>query len=113
MHPFVHRLHNKSGAASTNKTMGLIHNSWRYDPMEQIFDMFLFRGQLRGLRLRTADLAHIQPSETVLDVGCGTGTLAIEVQQRVGGAGRVVGIDPGTGADRLCARESCPTQHAN
>jgi ubiquinone/menaquinone biosynthesis C-methylase UbiE len=29
-------------------------------------------------------------------VGCGTGTLAIEVQQRVGTAGRVVGIDPGT-----------------
>jgi SAM-dependent methyltransferase len=30
----------------------------------------------------------------VLDVGCGTGMLAIEVQRRVGSAGRVVGIDP-------------------
>jgi ubiquinone/menaquinone biosynthesis C-methylase UbiE len=30
----------------------------------------------------------------VLDVGCGTGTLAIEVQQHIGNAGRVVGIDP-------------------
>ena len=30
----------------------------------------------------------------MLDVGCGTGTLAIEVQRRVGSAGRVVGIDP-------------------
>jgi ubiquinone/menaquinone biosynthesis C-methylase UbiE len=32
----------------------------------------------------------------VLDVGCGTGTLAIEVQQRVGTTGRVFGVDPGT-----------------
>jgi ubiquinone/menaquinone biosynthesis C-methylase UbiE len=31
----------------------------------------------------------------VLDVGCGTGTLALEVQRRVGSVGRVVGIDPG------------------
>jgi SAM-dependent methyltransferase len=30
----------------------------------------------------------------VLDVGCGTGTLAIEAQQRLGPAGRVFGIDP-------------------
>lgn len=32
----------------------------------------------------------------MLDVGCGTGTLAIEVQQRVGETGRAYGIDPGT-----------------
>ena len=31
----------------------------------------------------------------MLDVGCGTGTLALEVQPRVGATGRVVGIDPG------------------
>ncbi len=32
----------------------------------------------------------------MLDVGCGTGTLAIEVSLRVGSAGRVAGVDPGT-----------------
>ena len=32
----------------------------------------------------------------MLDVGCGTGTLAMEVARRVGHAGRVAGIDPGT-----------------
>ncbi|HEY7419839.1 MAG TPA: methyltransferase domain-containing protein, partial [Ktedonobacteraceae bacterium] len=37
----------------------------------------------------------MQPGEQVLDVGCGTGTLAIEVQSCLGHAGRVVGIDPG------------------
>jgi len=31
----------------------------------------------------------------VLDVGCGTGTLTIEVQKLVGLTGRVFGIDPG------------------
>ena len=32
----------------------------------------------------------------MLDVGCGIGTLALEVARRVGRAGRVAGIDPGT-----------------
>jgi ubiquinone/menaquinone biosynthesis C-methylase UbiE len=38
----------------------------------------------------------MQPGDAVLDVGCGTGTLAMEVARRVGRAGRVAGIDPGT-----------------
>src|SRR5207244_1842091 len=40
------------------------------------------------------NLARVQPGDAVLDVGCGTGTLAIEAARRVGSAGRVVGIDP-------------------
>ena len=32
----------------------------------------------------------------MLDVGCGTGTLALEVARRAGRAGRVVGVDPST-----------------
>jgi ubiquinone/menaquinone biosynthesis C-methylase UbiE len=56
----------------------------------------LFCGKGRELRQRTVTLAQLQPGDQVLDVGCGTGTLAMEVQRRVGSAGRVVGIDPGT-----------------
>jgi ubiquinone/menaquinone biosynthesis C-methylase UbiE len=59
-------------------------------------DIFVFRGQVWELRQRTANLARIQPGRQVLDVGCGTGTLAIEVARRVGSAGTVCGIDPGT-----------------
>src|SRR5260370_27854885 len=64
--------------------------------MGWFIDPFVFRGKFRELRLRTATLARMQPGEQVLDVGCGTGTLAMEVARRVGRAGRVAGVDPGT-----------------
>jgi len=57
-------------------------------------DTFLFRGKWRELRQRTTTLAQLQPGDAVLDVGCGTGTLALEVARRVGRTGRVAGIDP-------------------
>jgi ubiquinone/menaquinone biosynthesis C-methylase UbiE len=96
MHSFAHHRHSSAGKASAKETKGLILNmGWRYDLMVWFVDIFLLRGQLRELRLRTANLARIQPGEQVLDVGCGTGTLAMEVQQRVGATGRVVGVDPG------------------
>ena len=80
MHSFVHHRHSKSGEASAKETKGLIVNfGWRYDLMEWFLDTFLFRGKLHELRETTANLARIQVGEKVLDVGCGTGTLAIEV----------------------------------
>ena len=96
MHSFRHQ-HHESGEASAKATNGLIlKGGWRYDLHGWFFDTCLFRGKGRELRQRTVTLARLQPGDQVLDVGCGTGTLAIEVQCRVGSAGRVVGIDPGT-----------------
>ncbi|MBA2396178.1 MAG: methyltransferase domain-containing protein [Ktedonobacteraceae bacterium] len=96
MHSFARHRHTTAVKASAKETKGLpINGGWRYDLMEWFLDLFLFRSQLRDLRQRTADLAHIEPGEQVLDVGCGTGTLALAVARRVGRTGRVAGIDPG------------------
>jgi ubiquinone/menaquinone biosynthesis C-methylase UbiE len=96
MHSFAGHLHNEAGK-ETKETKGLMLNGGlRYDLTVWFSDTFLFRGQVRKLRQRTVNLAHIQPGDAVLDVGCGTGTLAMKVSRRVGRAGRVVGIDPGT-----------------
>jgi ubiquinone/menaquinone biosynthesis C-methylase UbiE len=87
--------HKDEGEAPAKLTKGLILNGgWRYDLHGWFLDTCLFRGMGYELRQRTIALADLRPGAAVLDVGCGTGTLAIEVQRRLGSAGRVVGLDP-------------------
>ena len=45
------------------------------------------------LRLEAIERLHLQPGETVLDVGCGTGLSFAPLLQRLGSSGRVVGIE--------------------
>ena len=67
----------------------VLHAAERYD-----FLAFLFtRGRERHLRKRMIRLARLNPGDTVLDVGCGTGTLAIAAKKSVGSASPVFGID--------------------
>lgn len=103
MHSFARarRRHNAPGEApapsakATQATKGLVlSGGWRYDLTAWFFDTFWFRRQWQALRRRTVTLARVQPGEQVLDVGCGTGTLALDVARTVGSAGRVAGIDP-------------------
>jgi ubiquinone/menaquinone biosynthesis C-methylase UbiE len=97
MHSFARHRHSESGEAPAKETKGLVLNDgWRYDLGEWFHDTFSSRGTFRKLRQRIINLACIQPGEQVLDVGCGTGTLAMEAARRVGRAGRVAGVDPGT-----------------
>jgi ubiquinone/menaquinone biosynthesis C-methylase UbiE len=95
MHSFAR--HGEAGKESAKETKGLILNEgWRYDLTGWFSDTFLLRSQMRQLRRRAINLAGLQRGEQVLDVGCGTGTLALIAARRVGSTGRVVGIDPGT-----------------
>lgn len=93
MHSSAHR---HKGPAADKATSGLVlGGGWRYDLHGWLFDTFMFRGQGREIRRRALALASLRPGEQVLDVGCGTGSLALEAQQHVGANGRVCGIDPG------------------
>jgi ubiquinone/menaquinone biosynthesis C-methylase UbiE len=52
------------------------------------------RGRERAFRERLVELARLAPGEAVLDVGCGTGGLALAAKRQVGEAGVVHGVEP-------------------
>jgi ubiquinone/menaquinone biosynthesis C-methylase UbiE len=81
-------------------TRGLvIHWAARYD----VLAWLLTRGRERAFRERIIALARIRRGDSVLDIGCGTGTLAIAATRHVGPTGEVYGIDPST---QMIARAS-------
>src|SRR5262245_60940217 len=70
---------------------------------------FLMRGREGAFRQKVLDLARLKAGESVLDVGCGTGTLAIAAKQRVGPSGSVHGIDA---SPEMIARASAKARKA-
>ncbi|GHO98979.1 hypothetical protein KSF_090270 [Reticulibacter mediterranei] len=77
------------------ETQGHVLNwGWRYDIMLWWSDI-LSGGKWHEFEQQIIEKATLQPGETVLDVGCGTGTIALFASTKVGAKGRVVGIDPG------------------
>ena len=72
---------------TTGKT---IHRARFYDPLGAI----LMLGRGRALREQTIALAHLVPGKSVLEVGCGTGEIALRAKARSGPSGSVAGIDP-------------------
>ena len=49
---------------------------------------------ITGIRKRAIDALHLQPGETVLDAGCGTGWCLPALSSSVGENGRVIGLEP-------------------
>ena len=74
----------------TNATARSMPSPLRYD----LKIWLASRGREGAFRERQLDLAHVTVGESVLDVGCGTGTLAIAAARRVGETGSVTGVDP-------------------
>jgi ubiquinone/menaquinone biosynthesis C-methylase UbiE len=68
----------------------VIHWAARYDALVWLLTL----GRERSFRERLIAPAKLEPGESVLDVGCGTGTLAVVAKRQVGARGSVHGIDP-------------------
>ncbi|MES0196671.1 methyltransferase domain-containing protein [Mesorhizobium sp. M0011] len=80
-----------NGAQSaSDRGIGIVlHRAAAYDLLARVLTLGR-EGRFREFMLRPAKL---QPGEAMLDVGCGTGTLAIAAKRLVGSDGSVTGVD--------------------
>ena len=75
------------GGSSTDL---VLHWARAYDVLTWVLTM----GKERQFRRHLVQLAQVAPGESVLDVGSGTGSLAIVAGEQVGPSGQVSGVDP-------------------
>ncbi len=70
----------------------------------EIYDSFFVPALFAQFTVPVLDHAGVGPGEAVLDVGCGTGVLALAASERVGTDGSVVGLDPNDGMLAVASR---------
>lgn len=73
----------------------------------EVYEEFFVPALFRPWASRVADLVSPRAGEYVLDVACGTGVLARELAERVGAAGRVVGLDTNPEMLSVASRNDC------
>src|SRR5262245_23643661 len=79
-----------TSSAMTPATTGrVLHRAACYD----LLVWLVTQGKERAFREKLLSFAGLEPGERVLDVGCGTGSLAIVAKHQVGATGEVFGID--------------------
>ena len=89
MHRSDH-LHTDTHIETAPDTQGrTIRWAGHYDLVVKVLTL----GKERKLRAETIQLAAVSKGETVLDVGCGTGTLTLLAKAEAGETGKVYGID--------------------
>lgn len=67
----------------------VIHWAFWYDVMLKVRSL----GREQRVREKFLDLAKVGPGQSILDAGCGTGTMAIAARRRVDAAGNVCAVD--------------------
>jgi ubiquinone/menaquinone biosynthesis C-methylase UbiE len=86
----MHRMHNEPRIKNGPQTSGAtIQRASQYD-----FHTGLLGLGTNGRNSRMViELAQVRPGDSVLDVGCGSGSLTLTAQSYAGPGGKVVGID--------------------
>ena len=78
----------------------------RWAPWYDLLMTALTFGREKKLRQLEIELSGIKPGDSVLEIGCGTGTLTLAAKERAGPSGSVAGIDLAPGDGCAGAEES-------
>lgn len=79
------------------QTASPVHKQWgQMGSWAHVYDLIMVLmtfGKDKKLRDDTIKLARIKPGDSILEIGCGTGSLTIAAKEHVGPSGKVAGID--------------------